>query len=121
MRRILTTLLAMAGCATSVHAQTVNVRQYVHDHQPEIMREFISLVSLPNVRTDLPNIKRNAEQLRQMLERRGMKPEIWESPSTPMVFGERTAPGATKTILFYIHFDGQPVDASRWKQPDPFT
>ena len=121
VNRILMMLLIIVGSAASAQAQTPNVRQYVREHQPEIMREFIALVSLPNVRTDLPNIKRNAEQLRQMLERRGMKPEIWDSPSTPMVFGERTAPGATKTILFYIHFDGQPVDASRWKQPDPFT
>ena len=77
-------------------------------------------LSIPNVRTDLPNIKRNAEQLRQMLERRGMKPEVWETPSTPLVYGERLVPGATRTILFYIHFDGQPVDKARWKQPDPF-
>ena len=121
LNRILTTLLVTAGYAASTQAQTAGVRQYVHEHQSEIMREFMVLVSLPNVRTDIPNIKRNAEQLRQMLDRRGMQPEIWDSPSTPMVFGERSVPGATKTVLFYIHFDGQQVDASRWKQPDPFT
>ena len=80
----------------------------------------MDLVAIPNVRTDLPNIKRNAEQLRQMLDRRGMKPEVWDTPSTPLVYGERLVPGATQTILFYIHFDGQPVDKARWKQPDPF-
>ena len=121
VNRILMTLLVIAGSAASAQAQTAHVRQYVREHQPEIMREFITLVSIPNVRTDLPNITRNAEQLRQMLDRRGMKPEVWDSPSTPMVFGERIVQGATKTILFYIHFDGQPVDASRWKQPDPFV
>jgi len=30
-------------------------------------------------------------------------------------------PGAKRTILFYIHFDGQPIDRARWKQSDPFT
>ncbi len=102
-------------------AQNAAVRQYVRDHQPAILREFLQLVAIPNVRTDLPNIRRNAELLRQMLDRRGLKPEIWDTPSTPLVFGERRSPGATKTVLFYIHFDGQAVDPKRWKQPDPFT
>ena len=111
---------AALALARSSFAQQTDVERYVREHQPAIVREFMDLVAIPNVRTDLPNIKRNAEQLRQMLERRGMKPEVWETPSTPLVYGERLVPGATRTVLFYIHFDGQPVDKARWKQPDPF-
>lgn len=107
-------------CAQPALAQQVEVERYVREHQAAIVREFMDLLAIPNVRTDLPNIKRNAEQLRQMLDRRGMKPEVWETPSTPLVYGERLVPGATRTVLFYIHYDGQPVDNARWKQPDPF-
>jgi acetylornithine deacetylase/succinyl-diaminopimelate desuccinylase-like protein len=107
-------------CACPAAAQQPAVERYVREHQAAIVREFMDLVAIPNVRTDLPNIKRNAEQLRRMLERRGMKPEIWDTPSTPLVYGERLVPGSTRTILFYIHYDGQPVDKARWKQPDPF-
>jgi acetylornithine deacetylase/succinyl-diaminopimelate desuccinylase-like protein len=101
-------------------AQHADVEGYVREHQAAIVRELMSLLAIPNVRTDLPNIKRNAEQLRQMLDRRGMKPEVWETPSTPVVYGERLVPGSTRTVLFYIHYDGQPVDKAHWKQPDPF-
>ena len=87
-------------CAGSAVAQSNNVEQYVREHQAAIVREFMELVAIPNVRTDLPNIKRNAELLRQMLDRRGLKPEIWETPSTPLVYGERLVPGATRTIRF---------------------
>ena len=114
-------LIAAVACAAPASAQQVDVERYVREHQPAIIREFMDLVAIPNVRSDLPNIKRNAEFLRQMLERRGMKPEIWETPSTPLVYGERLVPGATRTILFYIHFDGQPVDKAGWKQADPWT
>jgi acetylornithine deacetylase/succinyl-diaminopimelate desuccinylase-like protein len=107
-------------CAGSAIAQPDNVEQYVREHQAAIVREFMQLVAVPNVRTDLPNIKRNAELLRQMLDRRGLKPEIWETPSTPLVYGERLVPGSMRTILFYIHYDGQPVDKTRWKQTDPW-
>lgn len=114
-------LIAAVACAVPASAQQIDVERYVREHQPAIIREFMELVAIPNVRSDLPNIKRNAEFLRQMLERRGMKPEIWETPSTPLVYGERLVPGATRTILFYIHFDGQPVDKAGWSQADPWT
>jgi acetylornithine deacetylase/succinyl-diaminopimelate desuccinylase-like protein len=107
-------------CAASLVAQQGRVEQYVRQHQAAIVREFLELVAIPNVRSDLPNIKRNAELLRQMLERRGMQPEVWESPTTPLVYGERLVAGSTRTILFYIHYDGQPVDKARWKQSDPY-
>lgn len=121
MLRVLTILLLTIGVSWPAAAQPPDVRQYVRQHQADIVREFLALVSIPNVRTDGPNIARNAEVLRQMLDRRGLTPEVWSTPSTPIVFGERTSPGATRTVLFYIHYDGQAVDASRWKQPNPFV
>src|SRR3954470_13572498 len=123
MERLLTLVCAVVGpLAFAAHgfAQPPDVERYVREHQAAIVREFMELVAIPNVRTDLPNIKRNAEFLRQMLDRRGLKPEIWETPSTPLVYGERLVPGSTRTILFYIHYDGQPVDKTRWKQTDPW-
>src|SRR5262245_13143247 len=120
MKRLWCAGIALA-CGTSLLAQTSAVDTYVRAHQSAIVRELMELVAIPNVRSDLPNIRRNAELLRQMLDRRGMHPEVWETPSTPLVYGERLVPGATRTILFYIHFDGQPVDKAGWKQPDPWT
>src|SRR5205085_8746637 len=123
MKRLLTLVCAAVGplaFAAQGFAQPPDVDRYVREHQPAIVREFMELVAMPNVRSDLPNIRRNAERLRQMLERRGMKPEVWDTPSTPLVYGERLVAGAPRTILFYIHFDGQPVDKAGWKQADPW-
>jgi acetylornithine deacetylase/succinyl-diaminopimelate desuccinylase-like protein len=118
--KILCAVTLSVACTAVTFAQRTDVDSYIRDHQAAIVREFMELVAIPNVRSDLPNIRRNAELLRQMLERRGMKPEVWETPSTPLVYGERLVPGATRTILFYIHFDGQPVDTTAWKQADPW-
>src|SRR5215471_1763235 len=101
MHRILC-VAALLLIASPAFAQPVDVPDYVRRHQSEIVRELLELVAIPNHRDDLPNIKRNAELLRQMLERRGMKPEVWETPTAPVVYGERLVPGATRTILFYI-------------------
>jgi hypothetical protein len=49
------------------------------------------------------------------------QPKILEVPDAPVsVFGEIRAPGATRTIVLYAHFDGQPVDPRQW-QGAPFT
>ena len=119
MQRIVC-VVVLTFVASPAFTQPTDVSDFVRRHQGEIVREFLELVAIPNHRADLPNIKRNAELLRQMLERRGMKPEVWETPTAPLVYGERLVPGATRTILFYIHFDGQPVDKANWKQEDPF-
>jgi acetylornithine deacetylase/succinyl-diaminopimelate desuccinylase-like protein len=46
--------------------------------------------------------------------------ELLETAGNPLVYGALEVPGATRTILFYCHYDGQPVDPSKWNQPDPF-
>jgi acetylornithine deacetylase/succinyl-diaminopimelate desuccinylase-like protein len=118
------TLLCLA--ASAISAQNTNagdVKGYVRTHDAAIFREFSGLLAIPNVHGDVPSLKKNAEYLRDMLIRRGMSPEIWEDEpgAPPTLFAEKLVPGAKRTLLFYIHFDGQPVDRARWKQPDPFV
>ena len=96
------------------------IESYVAAHQAEIFSELIGLLSIPNVAADRANIRRNAEHLKTMLSRRGLASEILETRGNPLVFGEMKVPGASRTVLFYIHYDGQPVDPARWKQADPF-
>lgn len=50
-----------------------------------------------------------------------MKAELLETAGNPLVYGEKDRAGAAKTILFYIHYDGQPVDPAKWKQAGPFA
>ncbi|HEY2931272.1 MAG TPA: M20/M25/M40 family metallo-hydrolase [Acidobacteriota bacterium] len=96
------------------------VEQFISREEPGYISEFIQLLSIPNVSSDRANIRRNADFLQQMLQRRGMKSEILQTAGNPLVYGELESPAATRTILFYIHYDGQPVDPSLWKQSSPF-
>jgi acetylornithine deacetylase/succinyl-diaminopimelate desuccinylase-like protein len=96
------------------------VRAYVDAHQKEIVAELLELLAIPNVAADKPNIRRNAEHLQKLLTTHGLQAEILETTGNPLVYGALTVPGATRTILFYCHYDGQPVDRAKWNQPDPF-
>ena len=109
----LTLLLALPA-----HPQ---VRAWVQANQQPILREFTNLLAIPNVSSDTPNIRRNAEFIRAMFERRGVTTRILETEGAPpVVFGELKAPNAKRTVIFYSHYDGQPITRSQW-ETDPFT
>jgi acetylornithine deacetylase/succinyl-diaminopimelate desuccinylase-like protein len=96
-------------------------RSYRQAHEREIIEEFGALLSIPNVATDAPNIVRNARLVSEMLEKRGVKTRLLEIPEAPpVVYGEINAPGATRTLIFYAHYDGQPVEPAKWSGGDPF-
>ena len=87
----------------------------------EIVRELVELLSIPNVAADRDNVRRNASLLRDLLRKRGFTAEILETDGNPLVFAELRVPGAQRTLLFYAHYDGQPVDPKGWNQASPFT
>jgi acetylornithine deacetylase/succinyl-diaminopimelate desuccinylase-like protein len=98
-----------------------SVTSWVGSHQKEIVGELLAALAIPNVAADKPNIRRNAEHLRVLLGRHGFTSEILETTGNPLVYGALNVPGAARTVLFYCHYDGQPVDPAKWNQPDPFT
>ena len=111
--------LLVVAAARSGSAQ-VDIRSWVTAHQGQIVRELIELLEIPNIAADRPNIRRNADRLRAMFERRGFAVELLETAGNPLVYAELKAPAATRTLLLYAHYDGQPVDPKAWQQPDPF-
>jgi acetylornithine deacetylase/succinyl-diaminopimelate desuccinylase-like protein len=103
--------------ATNAHAQA---REWRVAHEREILREFVDLLRLPNLADDAPNITRNVAALKAMLERRGVATRVLTlDGAPPIVVGDLEAPGATRTIAFYAHYDGQPVDESQWRSARP--
>jgi acetylornithine deacetylase/succinyl-diaminopimelate desuccinylase-like protein len=94
-------------------------REYRKLHETEIVGELIELLSIPNVASDASNIRLNAAKLIQMMGRRGIEARLLEGDGPPAIFGELRSAGATRTIGFYAHYDGQPVEPSKWSG-DPF-
>lgn len=95
------------------------VRAYRTAHDVEIVRELSDFLAIPNLASDKVNIRKNAEHLLGMMKARGIEGRLLESPSggPPAVYGSLSTPGATKTIVFYAHYDGQPVDTTQWVTP----
>ena len=94
-------------------------REYRRGHESEILNEFAGLLAIPNLATDSAGIRRNADSLLQMLGRRGFtNTKRLEVPgAAPAVYGELRSPGATRTLVLYAHYDGQPLDPRQWTTP----
>jgi len=95
------------------------VRQLVNDpaQQHRWLSSYREFLSIPNVLGDSVNMLRNAEAIRAMLAAAGVSSELLtvnKPHSAPVVFGEVKSPGATTTIAFYAHYDGQPVNPRQW-------
>jgi acetylornithine deacetylase/succinyl-diaminopimelate desuccinylase-like protein len=85
-------------------------------NQRAVVSEFADLLAIPNLASDAPNIARNAAAVQAMFEKRGVTTRILTlDGAPPIVVGDLRTPGATRTIAFYAHYDGQPVDATQWK------
>ncbi len=122
---ILRPLLLLLLLPLPLFAQTTQqrVREYRRANEQQILAEFTTLLAIPNVASDTVNIRRNADRIMQMMKDRGLNPRLLETSShdsPPAVYGEWKTPGATRTILVYAHYDGQPTDPSHWTSGPPW-
>jgi len=129
-RNCLALVVLMLATATA-HSQTrptsedPAVAAYVQKHAVDILREFANFLALPNVAsgtaTGHHDVERNTEAILHLLEKRGLRGELLNVPGGfPVVFAEKRVPGASKTVVFYAHYDGQPVSPEKWRNP-PFS
>ena len=100
-------------------SQTVQqkVDRFRKENESKMIDEYIKFVAIPNVTRDTSNILRNAAYIKMMMEQRGIKAELLEGTTphiNPVVFGEIKVAGAKYTLAFYAHYDGQPVNPSKW-------
>ena len=103
-------------------AQVVQeVRDYRMDNEDRIIRELSEFLAIPNITSDTPNIQKNAGRLVEMLEARGIETHLLPITGRgPVVFGKLISAEAKRTVIFYAHYDGQPVDPAAWTDGKPF-
>lgn len=126
MKRLLATLLLISllsvfSSSAPLGDTVLKVRSLRTAHEREIVKELLQFLSIPNVASNVADIRRNADLLKTMFERRGFHVELIQTPGSPVFVATRDYPGASSSTTFYLHFDGQPVDPKEWQFSPPFA
>ena len=100
------------------------VIDFINTRHDTFIDELKTLLAIPSV-SALPehagDVRRCAEWCRDELIRIGMqRAEINETPGHPIVYAEWLGAPGGKTVLFYGHYDVQPVDPIDLWQTPPF-
>jgi acetylornithine deacetylase/succinyl-diaminopimelate desuccinylase-like protein len=110
-------MVSLVSQATFALPGQDKVKEYRRAHEHQILREFLSLLSIPNVASDHENIRRNAAFILETMKQRGLEARLLEAKTPnvpPVVYAEWQTPGAARTIVQYAHYDGQPTDPKQW-------
>ena len=124
LRRTLMAALAVALLAPLVAeaaSPRTAVRKWRMAHEREILGDFTKMLAIPNVATTPADIAANAAYIQSLLAARGFTTRLLTAlPGTPAtVFAEYDVPYARHTVVFYAHYDGQPINQQGWLWP-PF-
>ncbi len=95
----------------------------VESEQASYLSELKDYIRIPSISTDpayKADVKRCAEWLQARMKEAGLASELVATAGNPLVYGEWTKAPGKPTILFYGHYDVQPVDpVELWRHP-PF-
>lgn len=114
----------MNAGAQSVQLQ--KIKNHNHQNSSALLKEFVDFISIPNLASDSTSIRRNAFHIMSLMNKRGIgNVQLLNATAKgvpPSVYGEVITPGAKTTLIFYAHYDGQPVNAAQWAEGlEPFT
>ena len=101
------------------YSQDINDKQiikYAIDHIEEF-KDFLSYPNDANKRSDIVNLIKWCQENFQNL---GFNITKLQTPTIPLLLAEKISNKKYKTILIYLHLDGQPVDNSKWNQNNPY-
>ena len=91
------------------------------DRYVDQLKEYLAIPSISALPQHAPDVRRGAEWTKSEMSRIGLQNvRLEETPGHPLVYGEWLGAEGAPTILFYGHYDVQPVDpVNLWTSP-PF-
>jgi acetylornithine deacetylase/succinyl-diaminopimelate desuccinylase-like protein len=125
MKNSLSATLGLVVLFSAPHASAEDLQQKVESyrlaHEAQIIDQLTELTRIKSIAADPAGIAAAAQRLEALLKERGFETKQLTAGAgaPPLVFGYLKSPGAKRTVVFYAHYDGQPVTPSQWKS-DPF-
>ncbi|MFM1808510.1 MAG: hypothetical protein RLZZ242_1235 [Bacteroidota bacterium] len=84
----------------------------------ELLKEMIAV---KNDAAIAEHVTANIDYAKRVFSSRGFSIEMLETSGIPLMLATYEPKRAKRTLLTYLHVDGQAVDPSKWDQPDPYA
>jgi acetylornithine deacetylase/succinyl-diaminopimelate desuccinylase-like protein len=94
---------------------------YINDNFKNTLLLHKKLVSIPNLPQNKESMIENIDWVANQYNMLDFKTTILPTSTIPILIAEKIFDPKLKTVLFYFHIDGQPVNPVSWNQKDPFT
>lgn len=111
----------MASCTSSEQVSLSTNSTSIGTSLGEILQFHKTFVSIPNLPANPELMLQNIDLVANQYDQLGFQTTKLPSSTLPILLVEKTYDPSLKTVLFYFHIDGQPVNAEAWDQEDPFT
>lgn len=101
----------------------MNPLKYVDSQMPQLLSDLQKLIRQPSISAKNEGIEECAKLVKQLLTKTGIKSEILRlKGAAPVVYGEIISKSnPSKTLLFYNHYDVQPVEPFNLWDDHPFS
>ncbi len=116
MKKFLVLLLSL--CSTLVFSQIKE--DVIQAKAVKTLYDLKDFIALPNDAAKPDDIGINLRWLTKRFSELGFNTILLESETVPSFFATLPMKPELPTVLFYMHFDGQAVDKSKWDQKNPY-
>ena len=79
------------------------------------------MIAVKNDAAIAEHVTANIAYAQKVFSERGFSIEMLETSGIPLMLATYEPKRPKRTLLTYVHVDGQAVDLSKWNQPDPYA
>ena len=124
MKRKFTGLVILLLIFSSLNGQSLSKNDITHlakEKFPEALQSLRQFLQIPNDGHFPDQIENNLVWCDSVFTGLKFNTQRITTSGAPLLFAERIFHQEAKTVLFYLQIDGQPVDTTKWLQPNPFV
>ena len=119
--RIGTLLLFMLAASFTLQSQSIDTDHTTYVAAKKSLGILKELLAIPNDANFPEDIEKNVVWVEESMHDLGFKTKRLETETVPLLLADYGMSNPdNKTVLFYFHIDGQPVDPQFWFQDDPY-
>ena len=102
------------------YGQSIDEDIQINENIKNTLMMHKEIVSIPNLPNNKDLMLQNINWVSHQYTDLGFNTSLLRTSTLPILIAEKIINPRYKTVLFYFHIDGQPINPDAWDQEDPF-